>query len=185
MMAESSTEYDPEYTLEEGEILAPVGNVTEDDSGEEFEELRASQYVPYSMMVEKRRRLESEEEEEEVEEERNSLLHIDSSEEEGNINTPETTMEEHWVGQKDNNKIWNSAKVMSVPVSKSKFVGIRPQPSNIVKPRIKIVQVIIILIKTLLLSLSSLLVKEFTRFITSGQQPWAPNQKSEQLNCYF
>ena len=146
MMAESSTEYDPEYTLEEGEILAPVGNVTEDDSGEEFEELRASQYVPPSMMVEKRRRLESEEEEEEVQEAGNSLLDIDSSDEESDFNTPEITMKEHWVGQKENSKIWNSAKVMFVPESKSKFVGVGPQPTNIVKPTIDIVQVINIIV---------------------------------------
>ena len=149
MMADSSTDYDPTQhleDLEEGEIPAPVQNVTEEDSGEEYEEPRASQYVPPSMMVEKRRRLESEEEEEEVQEAGNSLLDIDSSDEESDFNTPEITMKEHWVGQKENSKIWNSAKVMFVPESKSKFVGIRPKPTNIVKPTIDIVQVINIIV---------------------------------------
>lgn len=159
MMADSSTEYEPtkhpedfenvenpvehetmEEDLEEGEIPAPLLETTGDSNDEEFVELRASQYVPHTMLREQSNA--EEESESNLSELDNNLMNADSSEEEEE-NSPETTMKERWVGEKENPFVWNSAKVMTIPESKSKQVGVRPAPTIIVKPRVEIVKVII------------------------------------------
>ena len=171
MMADSSTEYEPHHTkqpedsenvetpedsenveipeelvmmeedLEEGEIAAPILEATGDCSEDEFVGPRSSQYVPHTMLAEQNNI--EEESESNFEELEDNLLHIDSSEEEEE-NCPETTMKERWVGEKENPCVWNSANVMKIPESKSKQVGVRPAPTVMVKPRVEIVQVIII-----------------------------------------
>ena len=152
MMAESTTEYEPHHTmphleeqenmeeqedLEEGEIPAPTVDITpEDSSDEDFEGPRASQYVPPMMMVEKRKQ--QEETDESEEEDQENYLHIESSTDE---EAAEVTMKDRWVGEKDDPSVWNSAKVMKVPESRSKHVGMRPQPTVFIEPRLEIVQV--------------------------------------------
>ena len=162
MMADSSTEYEPtkhpedfenvenpvehemmEEDLEEGEIPAPLLETTGDSNDEEFVELRASQYVPPMMLMEQNQA--EEESESNLSELEDNLLNADSSEEEEE-NSPEITMKERWVGEKENPFVWNSAKVMTIPESKSKQVGVRPAPTTIVKPRVEIVKVLIMII---------------------------------------
>ena len=159
MFAESTTEFESTNRhdeLEEGEIapiLETTGSVDksdgrldgekeqveEDDTSEGEEEEgenlpRFSQYVPFLLRGEKRKRTHDESEVEEEEE-------IDS--EDDVFDKEDITMKNCWIGEKEDADVWNSAKVEQIPQSRSKYVGMKPQPTKVVKPRIDNVQVII------------------------------------------
>ena len=163
MFAESTIEYEPANhpeELEEGEIapiLETTSNVdksiwneqehveidnTMEEGEEEDDDLpRHSQYIPFLLREENRKR---------THDESDALEDEDKDSDEELFNQEDITMKKCWIGEKEDANVWNSAKVESIPQSRSKYVSIRPQPTKIMKPRVDNVQVIIIFFKLII-----------------------------------